>query len=144
MTIRRKATAIWHGSGKSGQGALTTQSSTLNETPYNTPSRFADGLQTNPEELIAAAHAGCFNMKLAFVMAEHGFTPDNLETDCIVTIGDDGISSSHLKLVASVEGMDQKLFDECVQNAKENCPVSKALKSIDIQLEASLKTKQVT
>lgn len=138
--MKRKAIAKWQGSGKSGQGSLTTQSSTLNETPYNTPSRFADGMQTNPEELIAAAHAGCFNMKLAFVMAEHGFTPIILETECIVTIEDIGITSSHLKLNASVEGMDQKLFEECVQNAKNNCPVSVALKNIDIQLEAFLNT----
>lgn len=136
--MKRKAVARWQGSGKSGQGSLTTQSSTLNDTPYNTPSRFADGMQTNPEELIAAAHAGCFNMKLAFVMAEHGFTPDQLETECIVTIGDTGITSSHLRLNATVEGMDQALFEECTKNAKENCPVSMALRNLDIQLEATL------
>jgi osmotically inducible protein OsmC len=82
----RNATAVWNGSGKEGKGNLTTASTVLNQTQYSFNSRFADGIGTNPEELVAAAHAGCFTMKLTFVLGEAGFTPDSLETKCEITV----------------------------------------------------------
>ncbi len=84
--MKRKATAVWKGSGKDGSGHLTTQSSILNKTQYSFNSRFAEGTGTNPEELVAAAHAGCFSMKLSFVLGEAGFTPQEITTDCTITI----------------------------------------------------------
>ena len=90
--MKRKATAVWKGSGKDGSGHLTTQSSTLSKTQYSFNSRFAEGTGTNPEELVAAAHAGCFSMKLSFILGEAGFTPQEITTDCTITI-DDGSKS---------------------------------------------------
>ncbi len=133
----RIATGIWQGSGKEGKGHLTTQSSVLNKTQYSFSSRFENGIGTNPEELIAAAHAGCFNMKLSFVLGNHGFVPEQLETTCVVTIEDIGITSSKLTLRAKIYGIDEKTFNESVQDAKENCPVSKVLNA-EITIDASL------
>ncbi len=133
----RIATGIWQGSGKEGKGHLTTQSSVLNKTQYSFSSRFENGIGTNPEELIAAAHAGCFNMKLSFVLGNHGFVPEQLETTCVVTIEDIGITSSKLTLCAKIYGIDEKTFNESVQDSKENCPVSKVLNA-EITIDASL------
>jgi osmotically inducible protein OsmC len=135
--MKRTATAVWNGSGKEGNGKLTTQSTTLNNTQYSYKSRFEEGVGTNPEELIAAAHAGCFAMKLSFVLGEAGFTPESLEATSTVTLENGAIQSSHIVLKAKVPGISQEKFQECAENAKENCPVSKALK-MDISLEASL------
>ena len=135
--MKRHATAVWNGSGKDGKGHLTTQSSTLSETQYSYKSRFEDGTGTNPEELVAAAHAGCFNMKLSFVLGAAGFTPDSLETVCTITLGDGAITEAHLDLKAKVPGIDEDKFKECVQDAKENCPISKLLNT-NITLEAKL------
>src|SRR5690606_28440085 len=88
IIMKRKATAVWLGSGKEGNGHLTTQSSVLSKTQYSFNSRFAEGTGTNPEELIAAAHAGCFAMKLSFVLGEAGFTPETLEAQCTITLGE--------------------------------------------------------
>lgn len=135
--MKRNATAIWNGSGKEGNGHLTTQSTTLNQTQYSFNSRFAEGVGTNPEELMAAAHAGCFTMKLSFVLGAAGFTPDTLETQCTITLEDGAITSSHLVLKAKVPGITAEQFDACAADAKANCPVSKAY-NMDITLDAQL------
>lgn len=135
--MKRNATAVWNGSGKEGNGHLTTQSTTLNQTQYSFNSRFAEGVGTNPEELMAAAHAGCFTMKLSFVLGAAGFTPDTLETQCTITLEDGTITSSHLVLKAKVPGITPEQFDACAAEAKANCPVSKAY-NMDITLDAQL------
>ena len=94
--MSRQATALWQGSGKEGKGNLTTQSTVLDHVQYSYKSRFEEGTGTNPEELIAAAHAGCFTMKLSFVLGEAGFTPDEIETKCDITLADGAITKSHL------------------------------------------------
>ncbi len=135
--MKRNATAVWNGSGKEGNGHLTTQSTTLNQTQYSFNSRFAEGVGTNPEELMAAAHAGCFTMKLSFVLGAAGFTPDTLETQCTITLEDGTITSSHLVLKAKVLGITAEQFEACAADAKANCPVSKAY-NMDITLDAQL------
>lgn len=135
--MRRKATAVWKGSGKDGNGALTTQTNTLNKTQYSYNSRFAEGTGTNPEELVAAAHAGCFAMKLSFVLGEAGFTPDELAVDCTITIDNGTITKSELVLKAKVPGISKEQFNSCAEDAKKNCPISKLLNT-NISLEASL------
>ena len=123
----RKATAIWKGSGKEGQGHLTTQSTVLNQTQYSFNTRFADGIGTNPEELIAAAHAGCFAMKLSFNLSGAGFVPDELDATCHINFENGAVTSSHLILKACVVGIDSEKFDELVKDAEANCPISKLL-----------------
>lgn len=123
----RKATAVWKGSGKEGQGHLSTQSTVLNQTQYSFNTRFADGIGTNPEELIAAAHAGCFTMKLSFNLSGAGFVPDELETTCNINFENGAVTSSHLVLKACVVGIDSEKFDELVKDAEANCPISKLL-----------------
>lgn len=135
--MKRSATAVWNGSGKEGKGVLSTQSTVLNNTQYSFSSRFENGTGTNPEELIAAAHAGCFSMKLSFVLNAAGFTADEIHTDCTITLEDGAITSSHLVLKAKVPGIDKAKFDEAAADAKANCPVSKLLDT-EISLEASL------
>jgi osmotically inducible protein OsmC len=143
--MKRKATAIWKGTGVEGSGKLTSTSGVLNDTPYSTAMRFKDEegkSGTNPEELIAAAHSGCFNMALSFQLAGAGFTPDELNTVATVTIDKTGdhftITHIELKLRAKVPGIDQEKFMELAKVAKENCPVSKALKSVEISMDAAL------
>ncbi len=135
--MKRKATAVWKGSGKEGTGVLTTPSSVLNKVQYSYNSRFAEGTGTNPEELVAAAHAGCYAMKLSFVLGEAGFTPEELNVDCTVTLDNGAITISHLTLKAKVPGIDNGKFQSCADDAKANCPISKSL-SANITLEASL------
>ncbi|MEO8173959.1 MAG: OsmC family protein [Sediminibacterium sp.] len=135
--MKRTATAVWNGSGKEGNGSLSTQSTTLNKTQYSFNSRFAEGVGTNPEELMAAAHAGCFTMKLSFVLGAAGFTPDSLETSCAISLEDGTITKSELSVKAKVPGITPEKFQECAAEAKANCPVSKAY-NMDITLEASL------
>jgi osmotically inducible protein OsmC len=135
--MKRRATAIWNGSGKDGNGSLTTQSTVLKETQYSFNSRFAEGIGTNPEELIAAAHAGCFTMKLSFVLGEAGFTPEKLSTECSITFENGVITLSHLTLKAKVPGITPDQFKACTEDAKENCPISKLLNT-SITLDASL------
>ena len=125
--MKRHATAVWQGSGKDGKGHITTQSKTLNETQYSFKSRFEEGVGTNPEELIAAAHAGCFTMKLSFNLWAAGFTPQNLETNCKIALEDGAITTSHLTLKAKVEGITEEKFAELVKDAEQNCPISKVL-----------------
>jgi lipoyl-dependent peroxiredoxin len=133
----RNATAVWNGSGKEGNGHLTTQSTVLNQTQYSYLSRFENGAGTNPEELVAAAHAGCFTMKLSFVLGAAGFTPTSLETKCEITLDSGAITKSHLTVKATVPGIDDAKFQECVKDAEANCPISKLFNTA-ISSEATL------
>ncbi len=135
--MKRKATAIWNGSGKEGKGNVSTQSTVLNQTQYSFSSRFEEGIGTNPEELMAAAHAGCFTMKLSFVLGAAGFTPDSLETTCAISLEDGIINKSELSVIGKVPGISAEKFQECAADAKANCPVSKAF-SMEITFEAKL------
>jgi osmotically inducible protein OsmC len=135
--MKRTTTVIWKGSGKEGSGNITTQSGALDKSPYAWNTRFENGKGTNPEELIAAAHAGCFTMKLSFLLTDAGFKPDTIETTAEVTLEKDAISHSHLKVKANVPGISTQKFEECANNAKENCLVSKAL-NLSITMDASL------
>ena len=135
--MKRTATAVWNGSGKEGSATLSTQSGALKNNQYSYKSRYEEGIGTNPEELIAAAHAGCFSMKLSFVLGEAGFSPDSIETTAGVTLESGAISGSHLAVKAKVPGVSPEKFQECANNAKENCIISKAL-NMNITMEASL------
>ncbi len=142
--MKRTATALWKGNGPDGTGTLTTQSGVLKDQPYSARLRFQneDGKAgTNPEELIAAAHAGCFAMALSFQLTNAGFTPEALHVDAAVTLektdGGFAIPAVHLTLKATVPGVDEKTFHELANVAKENCPVSKVLNA-DITLDATL------
>lgn len=131
------ATANWKGTGKEGNGTLSSKSKVLENTSYDFRSRFEDGTFTNPEELVAAAHAGCFSMKLSFVLGAAGFTPDNIDTKCTITLEAGAITNSHLEVTASVPGIDAAKFAECAAEAKANCPISKLLNT-EITMEAVL------
>lgn len=135
--MKRNATAIWNGTGKDGNGTLSTQSGVLNQSQYSYKTRFEDGIGTNPEELMAAAHAGCFSMKLSFVLNGAGFTPEEIHTDCAITLDNGAITKSELTLRAKVPGIDEAKFMECANDAKANCPVSKAY-NCEITLDAAL------
>ncbi|OJW83961.1 MAG: OsmC family peroxiredoxin [Bacteroidetes bacterium 46-16] len=135
--MKRNATAVWNGSGKEGNGTLSTQSTLLSNAQYSYKSRFEEGVGTNPEELMAAAHAGCFSMKLSFVLGAAGFTPDEIKTDCVITLENGAITKSELTTRAKVPGIDAAKFKECAEDAKANCPVSKAY-SMEITLDAAL------
>ena len=137
--MKRNASANWQGTGKEGKGHLTTQSTVLNKTQYSFASRFESGVGTNPEELIAAAHSGCFTMKLSFVLGGAGFPPANIDTKCEITLdpAKGEITQSHLTVNAKVPGISKEKFDECVEDAKKNCPISKLLNT-NITHEATL------
>ncbi|HNQ00611.1 MAG TPA: OsmC family protein [Bacteroidia bacterium] len=135
--MKRQSTAVWSGSGKEGKGHLTTQSSVLNQTQYSWSSRFEQGIGTNPEELIAAAHAGCFAMKLSFVLGEAGFVPTSLKATAHINLENGTITESHIVLVANIPGISKEVFEASVKNAEQNCPVSKLLKAA-ITVDASL------
>jgi osmotically inducible protein OsmC len=129
--ITRTASAEWQGTGKEGKGSLTTQSGVLSTTPYGFNTRFGDTKGTNPEELIAAAHAGCFSMALAFALTGAGFTPTRIATSAAITLEPEGggfkISKSALKLEATVPGIAREQFQKVAEGAKAGCPVSKVL-----------------
>ncbi len=135
--MKRTATAVWNGSGKDGSGHLTTQSTTLSNTQYSYKSRFEQGVGTNPEELIGAAHAGCFAMALSFELQKGGFVADSLDVTAEITLDNGVITTSHLILKAKIPSITKEQFDESAANAKAGCPVSKLLKA-DITLDASL------
>ena len=137
--MKRTAKAVWSGTVKEGSGNITTQSAVLKNTKYDFNSRFGDGKSTNPDELLAAAHAGCFAMALSLILGQAGFTPDSLDVDAAVTMDADklALTASHLTLKASIPNISKDKFMECANAAKDNCPVSKAL-SIPITLEAEL------
>lgn len=125
--MKRNATAQWLGTGKEGKGTLTTQSQTLHHTPYSFVSRFENGAGTNPEELVAAAHAGCFSMKLSFNLTNAGFPPTSIDTSCDITLDQGSVAESHLKVQAAVPNISKEKFLELVQDAEKNCPISKLL-----------------
>ena len=137
----RKAKAVWHGTGRAGNGNLSTDSGVLAETPYSFKTRFENEKGTNPEELIAAAHAGCFTMALAFGLQAAGFTPTELNTEAAVTLEPEGkgfrISRSALTLRGSVPNLDDAKFVDMARDAEKNCPVSKVLNA-EIVLDAKL------
>jgi osmotically inducible protein OsmC len=137
----RKARAVWRGTGKDGTGDLSSDSGVLSETPYSYKTRFENERGTNPEELIAAAHAGCFTMALAFQMQAAGVTPTELATEAAVTLEPEGqgfkISRSALTLRANAPGLDEARFQEMARAAEKNCPVSKVLNA-EITLDARL------
>ena len=138
--MKRKINAIWKGDGADGTGVLTAQSGAFNNMPYSFKTRFKndDGtLGTNPEELIAAAHAGCFNMKLSFVLNESDYNPEELNTDAVLTFEDGKVISIELNLKAKVPNIDEEKFQELAEEAKKNCPISGAL-NCDIILKATL------
>jgi lipoyl-dependent peroxiredoxin len=137
IAMKRTATANWKGSGKEGKGNVTTASTVLKNTQYSFNSRFAEGVGTNPEELVAAAHSGCFAMKLSFVLGEAGFTPDDLTVTCSINFENGAITESHLDLKAKVPGITKEKFEECAADAKANCPISKLLNT-NITLTAAL------
>src|SRR6185436_5562704 len=135
--MKRSATANWKGTGKEGKGTVTAQSGIFSNTPISYHTRFEEVKGTSPEELIAAAHSGCFSMKLSFVLNAAGFIPDNIDTKCTITLDNGTITESHLEVKATVPGIDAAKFEEAVAEAKANCPVSKLLKA-NITHEASL------
>lgn len=137
--MKRNATAVWNGTGKEGTGNLTTQSTTLNKTQYSFKSRFEEGVGTNPEELIAAAHAGCFSMALSFGLNKAGFTAEQIDTKCDITLdpAQGKITDSHLTISAKIPGIGKEQFDAAVAEAKANCPISKLLNT-NITHEATL------
>lgn len=139
----KKAWAVWKGSLKEGGGVISTETGVLNEAPYGFKSRFENGKGTNPEELIGAAHAGCFSMALSLMLGEAGLTPERIETHAAVTLEKVGdgfeITASHLNVVAKIPGADQVKFSEIANKAKAGCPVSKVLRAkitMDVKLEA--------
>jgi osmotically inducible protein OsmC len=141
--MKRSATAMWNGDLKSGKGTISTQSGVLSNTQYSFSSRFEQGTGTNPEELIAAAHAGCFSMALSLQLAEQGLVAQSITTKATVTIDktDAGftITASHLELTARIPGASQQAFEAATDNAKNGCPVSKVLNTkitLDRKLEA--------
>lgn len=123
----RKANAVWQGTGKEGKGHLSTGSGVLQNTQYSFNTRFEDGIGTNPEELIGAAHAGCFAMKLSFNLTAAGFPPEKLDVDAEVKFENGAIVESKLILKASVPGIDMPAFTTQVKDAEQNCPISKLL-----------------
>jgi lipoyl-dependent peroxiredoxin len=139
--IKRTATSVWNGAGKDGNGHLTTQSGVLHNTPYSFNMRFGDATGTNPEELIAAAHSGCFNMALAFTLNAAGFTADSLTTKATVTIENDGsgfvVTMVHLDLKAKIPTISADQFQELAEKAKATCPISRLLNTV-IMMDASL------
>ncbi len=138
--MKRKVNAIWIGDGADGNGVLSAQSGAFEKMPYSFKTRFENDegkLGTNPEELIAAAHAGCFNMKLSFVLNEAGYSPEELNTDAVLTFEDGKIISIELNLRANVTGVSKEEFIELAEDAKNNCPISGAL-NCDIVLNPTL------
>ncbi|WP_237690488.1 OsmC family protein [Salegentibacter lacus] len=135
--MKRNGTAVWKGNLKEGKGTVSTESGVLKESQYSFKTRFEDGIGTNPEELIGAAHAGCFTMQLSANLTEEGFEPDELETKSEITFEDGAVKKSHLILKAKVKGIDKAKFDKIAKDAKENCPISKLLNT-EITLESEL------
>ena len=140
--MERTASAVWKGSLKEGKGTISTQSGTLKETQYSFAARFAEGVGTNPEELIAAAHAGCFSMALSAELGKAGFTPESIETSARLTLDmhdKPTITKIHLTTKAKIPGIDKAKFDEIAAGAKAGCPVSRLLApAAEITLDATL------
>lgn len=139
MKFDRTAKAHWEGGGKDGKGSLTTESGVLNASPYAFKTRFEEAVGTNPEELIGAAHAGCFTMQLSFFLVEEGFTAERLDTQARVFFEDGSIPKIELELTGKVPGIDESKFKDIANKAKENCPVSKLLNA-DITLKTTFES----
>jgi osmotically inducible protein OsmC len=140
--MKRKASAVWNGDLKSGRGTISTASTVLKDTAYSFATRFENGVGTNPEELIAAAHAGCFSMALSFALQQAGFTAEKIDTNATLTLDNVPpagwtITAIHLDTTARVPGISSDKFAEIAAGAKANCPVSRVLKA-EITLEARL------
>ena len=140
--MQRKASAIWHGTLKDGNGAISTESGVLKDTQYSFHTRFEDGKGTNPEELIAAAHAGCFTMALSGQLTNAKLTPESLETTAEVTMekleAGPTVTKIHLTTRAKVPGASKEAFDTAANTAKTNCPISRLLKAAEITMDAQL------
>jgi len=135
--MKRQAIAIWKGSIQNGEGTLSSQSEVLQHTPFTFKSRFEEGSGTNPEELIAASHAGCFAMQLTAFLTEEDYDPERLEAKGEVTLENGIITSSHITLTAKIDTIKHDKFKELVQKAKTNCPISKLLNT-EIKVDATL------
>ena len=139
--MQRKASAVWNGDLKGGKGKISTASGVLSDTQYSFGTRFESGAGTNPEELIAAAHASCFAMALSAQLGEAGIKPEEIRAEATVTLDktDGGwtVTKSHLEVTAKIPGVDPQAFDKAAQNAKAGCPISKLLKA-EITMNASL------
>jgi osmotically inducible protein OsmC len=141
--MNRSASAVWHGGLKDGKGTVSTQSGAVKELQYSFSSRFESGVGTNPEELLGAAHAGCYSMALSAQFTEAGLKPDTIDTTAQVTLeilkdGGPTITKIHLTTKVKAPGVDKAKFDELANNAKVGCPLSKVLKAAEITLDASL------
>ena len=141
--MKRKASALWKGNLKEGKGTISTDSGVLSDTQYSFATRFADGKGTNPEELIAAAHAGCFSMALSNELGKGGLTPESIRTTAAVTLEQTAsgfaITAVHLNVAGKVPGASQQVFETAAVTAKNGCPVSKVLKA-DITMDAELES----
>lgn len=141
--MKKTASAHWEGDLKQGKGTISTQSGALKENPYGFNTRFEDSPGTNPEELIGAAHAGCFSMAFSMLLGEENVTPDSIDTKATVTLEkqNDGfaVTAVHLEMTARIPGIDQAKFDEVADKAKSGCPISKLLNA-DITLDAKLQS----
>jgi osmotically inducible protein OsmC len=137
--INRRASANWQGTGMEGKGTLSTQSKVLEKTQYSFGSRFENGIGTNPEELIAAAHAGCFTMKLSFELNAAGFTADNIDTNAVVSLDPEKgrVTDIKLEVKAKINGISDEKFQEIAKIAKDNCPIS-LLFNANITMDAAL------
>ena len=125
--MKRNATAVWKGSIKEGTGTISTQSTVLKDAQYSFKTRFEDGVGTNPEELVAAAHSGCFSMQLSAFVTEAGFEIESIQTKCDIDFQNGAIVSSHLTVTAKIDGIKNDAFQELVTKAEKNCPISKLL-----------------
>lgn len=141
--IKKSGSAYWHGGIKDGGGTISTQTGVLKEAPYGFKSRFEGGPGTNPEELIGAAHAGCYSMALSLILGDAGLTAESIRTTATVSLDKDGdgfsIKAVHLDVVAKIPGADQAAFEKATAAAKAGCPVSKLLKA-DITMDATLES----
>ncbi|TAL90347.1 MAG: OsmC family peroxiredoxin [Candidimonas sp.] len=141
--MSKKASAVWKGGIKDGGGTISTESGVLKEAPYGFKSRFENGKGTNPEELIGAAHAGCFSMALSLMLGEAGLTPEKIETQAAITLVSNAtgfqITASHLTVKAKIPGIDNAKFQEIAGKAKAGCPVSKVLNAT-ITMDATLES----
>lgn len=140
--IKKTASAHWEGDVKTGLGSISTQTGVLKDAPYGFKARFEDGPGTNPEELIGAAHAGCFSMALSMILGNAGMVPKSIDTKATISLDKDGdsfaVKSSHLDVVVEIPGADQQKFDEAAAAAKAGCPISKLLNA-EITMTATLK-----
>jgi osmotically inducible protein OsmC len=140
--MKKTASAVWKGDLKTGLGSISTETGVLKDAPYGFKARFEDGPGTNPEELIGAAHAGCFSMAFSMILGGEGLTPDEINTKAEVTLDKVGdgfeITAVHLIMSAKIPGATQAQFEELSNKAKEGCPVSKLLKGANITLDATL------